>query len=149
MTWQLQHVGRWWQYLGTEKVEHSKTKLNSAVTLTAILYPQPAVTEKLWCHEIETDISIAHRRKVIFSRCKLVILLELIHLKMEVNVSELCSQAECWYNLEIHTEAYILIDWCSVEARVIISTRSTKFYTVAIFLFAYFQDGRQSLGSNL
>ena len=43
------------------------------------------------------------------------------------------SQAECWYNLEIHTEVYILIDLCSVEAGVIISTRSTKFYPVAIF----------------
>ena len=27
------------------------------------------------------------------------------------------SQAEYWYNLEIHTEVYILIDLCSVEAR--------------------------------
>ena len=40
------------------------------------------------------------------------------------------SQAECWYNLEIHTEVYILIDLCSVEARVIIPTGSSKFYTV-------------------
>ena len=37
------------------------------------------------------------------------------------------SQAECWYNLEIHTEVYILIDLCSVETSVIISTGSTKF----------------------
>ena len=59
------------------------------------------------------------------------------------------SQVECWYNLEIHTEVYILIDLCSVEARVIISTGSTKFYPVSIFLFAYLQDGRQSLGLNL
>ena len=59
------------------------------------------------------------------------------------------SQAECWYNLAIHTEVYILIDLCSVEARVIISTGSTKFHPVAIFLFAYFQDGRESLGLNL
>ena len=43
------------------------------------------------------------------------------------------SQAESWYNLEIHTEVYILIDLCSVEAKVIISTGSTKFYPVAFF----------------
>ena len=36
-------------------------------------------------------------------------------------------------NLEIHTDANILIDLCSAEARVIISTGSTKFYPVAIF----------------
>ena len=42
-----------------------------------------------------------------------------------------------------------MIDLCSAEARVIISTGSTKFHPVAIFLFAYFQDGRQSLNSNL
>ena len=35
--------------------------------------------------------------------------------------------------LEIHTEVYILIDLCSAEARVIISTKSTKFHPVAIF----------------
>ena len=57
------------------------------------------------------------------------------------------SQAE--YNLEIHTEVYILIDLCSVETSVIISTGSTKFYQVAIFLLAYLQDGRQTIGSNL
>ena len=50
-------------------------------------------------------------------------------------------------NLEIHTEVYILIDLCSTEARVIISNGSTKFHPVAIFLFAYFQDGRQYLNS--
>ena len=59
------------------------------------------------------------------------------------------SQAECWNNREIYTEVYILIDLCSEEARVIISTGRTKFYPVTIFLFAYFQDGRQSLGLNL
>ena len=59
------------------------------------------------------------------------------------------SQAKCWYNLEIHTEVYILIDLCSVETSVIISIGSTKFYPVTIFLFAYLQDGRQSIGSNL
>ena len=48
------------------------------------------------------------------------------------------SQAECWYNLEIHAEVNILIDLCLVEARFIISTRSTNFTPVAIFLFAYF-----------
>ena len=32
-----------------------------------------------------------------------------------------------------------------MEARVIISTGSSQFYPVAIFVFAYFQDGRQSL----
>ena len=37
------------------------------------------------------------------------------------------------HNLEIHTEVYILIDMCSAEARVIISTGSTKFHPVAIF----------------
>ena len=63
-----------------------------------------------------------------------------------MNVS---SQAECWYNLEVQTEVYILIDLCSVEPRVIISTGSTKFYPVAIFLFANFKDGRQSLVLNL
>ena len=38
-------------------------------------------------------------------------------------------------NLEIHTEVYILIDLCSAEARLIISTgsRPTKFHPVAIF----------------
>ena len=59
------------------------------------------------------------------------------------------SQAECWYNLEIYTEVYSFIDLCSVEAGVIISTGSTKFHPVAIFLFAYFQEGRQSPGLNL
>ena len=34
--------------------------------------------------------------------------------------------------LEIHTEFYILIDLCSVDARVNISTGSNKFYPVAI-----------------
>ena len=66
-----------------------------------------------------------------------------------VTQTSLISQAECWYSQEIHTEVYILIDLCSVEARGIISTGSTKFYPVAIFLFAYFQDGRQLLGLNL
>ena len=41
--------------------------------------------------------------------------------------------AKIYPNLEIHTEVYILIDYCSVEARVIISTRTTKFHPVAIF----------------
>ena len=36
-------------------------------------------------------------------------------------------------NLEIHTKVYILIDLCLAEARVIISTGSTKFHPVAIF----------------
>ena len=36
-------------------------------------------------------------------------------------------------NLEIHIYVYILIDLCSADARVIISTGSTKFYPVAIF----------------
>ena len=47
----------------------------------------------------------------------------------------------------MHIDVYILIDLCS--ATVIISTGSTKFPRVAIFQFAYFQDGRQSLHSNL
>ena len=49
----------------------------------------------------------------------------------------------------MHTKAYILIDLCSAETKVIISTGSTKFHPVAFFKFAYFQDGRQSLNSNL
>ena len=36
----------------------------------------------------------------------------------------------------IHTEVYILIDMCSVEARVINSTGGTKFYPVAILFIA-------------
>ena len=42
-----------------------------------------------------------------------------------------------------------MIDLCSAEARVIISTGGTKFHPVAIFIFAHFQDGHQSLNSNL
>ena len=59
--------------------------------------------------------------------------------------SDRYSQAEYWiYNMQIYAKIYILIDLCSVEARVIISTGSTKFHPVTILLFAYFQDGRQS-----
>ena len=36
-------------------------------------------------------------------------------------------------NLETLTEVYILIDLCSAEANVIISTGSTKFHPVTIF----------------
>ena len=46
-------------------------------------------------------------------------------------------------------EVYILIDLCSAEARIIIFTGSNNFHKVAIFLSAYFPDGRQSINSNL
>ena len=36
-------------------------------------------------------------------------------------------------DLEMHTEVYILIDICSAEARVIISTGSTKFHPEEFF----------------
>ena len=64
------------------------------VTLTSILYPQPAVdirhmpTEKLGYHEIKTNISSAYENLAIFSRHKLF---ELSHLKMGVPVSEPCD----------------------------------------------------------
>ena len=44
----------------------------------------------------------------------------------------MCAPGEIYHNLEIHTEAYMVNDLCSAEARVIISTGSTKFYPVAI-----------------
>ena len=54
-------------------------------------------------------------------------------LHMEIVLLVRQNIVKIYPNLEIHTEVYILIDLCSVEARVIISTRSTKFYPVAIF----------------
>ena len=48
-------------------------------------------TEKLGCYEIDTNISSAYENWAIFSRRKLLIVLELLHLKMEVTVSEPCD----------------------------------------------------------
>ena len=52
------------------------------------------------------------------------------------------SLAEYWQNFtpnhEIHIEVYILIDMCSAEARVIISTGSTKFHPSGNFLICIF-----------
>ena len=48
-------------------------------------------TKKLGCQEIGTNISSAYENQGIFSRRKLVIVLELLHLKMEVTVSEPCD----------------------------------------------------------
>ena len=48
-------------------------------------------TKKLRCQEIETNISSAYENQAIFSRRKLLIVLELSHLKMEVTVSEPCD----------------------------------------------------------
>ena len=45
--------------------------------------------EKLGCHEIDTNISSAYEN--FFSMRELLIVLELLHLKMEVTVSEPCD----------------------------------------------------------
>ena len=47
--------------------------------------------EKLGWQEIETNISSAYENYAIFSRRKLLIVLELLHLKTEVTVSEPCD----------------------------------------------------------
>ena len=75
-----------------------------------------------------------------------------IHIRIKVANSTLRMHLYMWSNqfngLAFHliSLTYISIDLCSVEARVIISTGSTKLNPV---LFAYFQDGRQLLGLNL
>ena len=54
---------------------------------TAHLLP----TNKLGCHEIERNISSAYQNYAIFSWQNLLIILELVHLKMEVSVAEPCD----------------------------------------------------------
>ena len=50
-----------------------------------------APTDKLGCHEIETNISTAYENLAIFSRRKLLIVSDLLHLNMEVTVPEPCD----------------------------------------------------------
>ena len=46
-------------------------------------------TKKLGCHEIETNISSAYENYAIFSRRKLLIIIEILHIEMEVTVPNL------------------------------------------------------------
>ena len=48
---------------------------------------------------METNISSAYENWAIFSRRKLLIVLELLHLKMEVTVSEPCDVIRVFYTL--------------------------------------------------
>ena len=92
----------------------------SPVTLTTILFTScvkttlALITKKLGCLEIETNISSAYENYAIFNRRKLVVVLELLHLRMKVTVSEPCdvirvgAMAELLWNIpHLRSIAYL------------------------------------------
>ena len=76
-------------HLHSRKPSHTDRHFVSTASCvkTALALPN----KKLECHEIETIISSAYETWAIFSRREFLIVLDLLHLKMEVTVSEPCD----------------------------------------------------------
>ena len=72
-----------------ERPSHTDRHFVSTASCVKTILVLP--TKKIGCHEIEKNISSVYENLAIFSRCKLLIVLELLHLKMEVTVSEPCD----------------------------------------------------------
>ena len=90
----------------------SRTDYHFVSTASCVKTTLALPTKKLGCHETETNISSAYEDKAIFSRRKLVILLELIHLKMEVTVSEPCDVIRVPFNVIGLCDAFnIYLGW--------------------------------------
>ena len=65
--------------------------------------------EKLGCHEIDTNISSAYENWAIFSMRELLIVLEPLHLKMEVTVSEPCDVIRVCVDVQIRALFFVCV----------------------------------------